>query len=198
VDAGPAVDAEPHTDQDPASASPGAGGGNGPLGPTAQGADGAPASTPVPAHPTARAPVEQAFRIVKVASVDLDLPEQFPLVSLEEVEPAHRKLAFRIGMAEGVALAHVLGGTAAARPLTHDLFAQVLQRFGIDILAVRLTGRRGSTYLAELDLLGPDGRRVLPCRPSDGICLALRRPVPAPVLVDERLLASTDDVTPRR
>jgi uncharacterized protein len=148
--------------------------------------------------PVAVSPPDQAFRIVKVASVEVDLPEQFPVVTLEEVEEQHRRISFRIGMAEGTALAHAVDGTAAPRPLTHDLFAQVLGRFSIDILAVRLVGRRGSTYLAELDLLGPDGRKVLPCRPSDGICLALRQRGGAPVLVDDRLLSTTGNVFPLR
>jgi bifunctional DNase/RNase len=34
------------------------------------------------------------------------------------------------------------------------------------------------------------------CRPSDGIVLALRMPVPAPILVDERLLDEVGDVVP--
>jgi len=42
----------------------------------------------------------------------------------------------------------------------------------------------------------PGGREVLDCRPSDGIVLALRMPVPAPILVDERLLDDAGDVAP--
>ncbi|MHB1852420.1 MAG: bifunctional nuclease family protein, partial [Acidimicrobiales bacterium] len=96
----------------------------------------------------------------------------------------------------GVALAHAIGGTSAPRPLTHDLFAETLERYGIDVVAVRLTGRTGATYFAELVLVGPVGRSVLSCRPSDGICLALRQRVPAPVLCDERLFSPGVDVPP--
>jgi bifunctional DNase/RNase len=35
------------------------------------------------------------------------------------------------------------------------------------------------------------------CRPSDGLVLALRMPVPAPILVDERLLEGSGDVAPQ-
>ncbi len=140
-----------------------------------------------------------AYRLVCDVSVDVALPDQFPTVTLKDAEDAegrHDPLAFRIGMAEGVALAHALAGTAAPRPLTHDLFALALERLGVEILAVRLTGRIGATYLAELDLKGPAGREVLSCRPSDGICLALRQRVPAPVLCDERLFEIAGDVPP--
>lgn len=137
-----------------------------------------------------------AFRLVNVLSVEVTLPDQYPVVTLEEAEPRRRRLAFRIGMAEGAALAHALAGTEAPRPLPPDLFSQVIQRFGIEVVAVRLVGRRGSTYLAELDLVGPKGRELVSCRPSDGIALALRQRLPAPVLADERLLATAGDVTP--
>jgi len=61
---------------------------------------------------------------------------------------------------------------------------------------VRLTGRQRGNYLAELDLMTSQGRERVVCRASDGIVLALRMPVPAPILVDERLLDEAGDVVP--
>jgi hypothetical protein len=72
----------------------------------------------------------------------------------------------------------------------------VLQRAHVDVVAVRLTGREEGNLLAELDLMTPGGREMIDCRPSDGLVLALRMPVPAPVLVDERLLEDGGDVAP--
>jgi bifunctional DNase/RNase len=136
----------------------------------------------------------RTFRVVRVVSVHVPLPEQYPVVVLEDAEVEGRRLSFRIGTAEGAALAHALRGTRAARPLTQDLFCQALERFGIDVLAVRLTARVGPTHLAEIELVGPGGSQVLACRPSDGLCLALGRRVPAPVLVDDRLFSADGDV----
>jgi uncharacterized protein len=153
-----------------------------------------PSQETAPEQPSGAA---RTFRIVRVVSVGIELPDQYPTLTLEEVETARRRLSFRIGVAEGVALSHVLGRTTAPRPLTHDLFGLVLQRFTIDVVAVRLVGRRGATYLAELELMGGHRREVLDCRPSDGIALALRQRVPAPVLADERLLAAAGDVSPQ-
>jgi uncharacterized protein len=82
------------------------------------------------------------------------------------------------------------------RPMTHELFIQVMQQARIDVIAVRLTGRDEGNLLAELDLMTPGGRVRVDCRPSDGIVLALRMPVPAPVLADERLLEDVGDVVP--
>jgi bifunctional DNase/RNase len=83
------------------------------------------------------------------------------------------------------------------RPLTHELFARVLQQVRVDVIAVRVTGREQGNYLAELDLMASTGRERVPCRPSDALVLALRTPVPAPILVDERLLESSADVVPQ-
>jgi bifunctional DNase/RNase len=132
-----------------------------------------------------------------VDGVSMDLPSQFPTVTLLESEPPLRSLVFPIGLPEGTALALALRRMESPRPMTHELFAQVLGRAHIDVIAVRLIGREQGNYLAELDLMAPNGRERLSCRPSDGLVLAQRMPVPAPILVDERLLESSADVVPQ-
>jgi uncharacterized protein len=129
--------------------------------------------------------------------VAMDLPSPYPTVTLVESEPPMRSLVFPIGLTEGTALALALRRMESPRPMTHELFIQVLQRLRVDVIAVRLTGRDQGNYLAELDLMAPAGRERMACRPSDGLVLALRMPVPAPILVDERLLDQADDVVPQ-
>jgi bifunctional DNase/RNase len=136
------------------------------------------------------------FRVMDVQDVALDLPSQYPAVTLAESEPPLRVLVFPVGLPEGTAMAQALRRMEGRRPMTHELFVQVLQRARIDVIAVRLVGREEGNLLAELDLMTPAGREVLDCRPSDGIVLALRMPVPAPILVDERLLDQAGDVAP--
>jgi len=140
---------------------------------------------------------EPQFRVMDVMSVTVELPDQYPLVTLQEAEPPLRELSFRVGLPEGVALAYALRGVSTPRPLTHELFTTVLQRLRADLIAVRLVSRQGSTYGAEMDVMTAQGREVVPCRPSDGIVLAARQVVAAPILADERLLAGTGDVTPQ-
>lgn len=139
---------------------------------------------------------EPRFRVMDVMSVTVELPDQYPLVTLQEAEPPLRELSFRVGLPEGVALAYALRGVSTPRPLTHELFTTVLQRLRADLVAVRLVSRQGSTYGAEMDVMTAQGREVVPCRPSDGIVLAARQVVSAPILADERLLVGTGDVVP--
>jgi bifunctional DNase/RNase len=129
-----------------------------------------------------------------VMDVTLELPGQYPMITLQEAEPPLRHLTFPVGMAEGTALAYALRRLETPRPLTHELLASILQRLAVDVVAVRLVGRRAGTYLAELDLMSARGREVLSCRPSDGIAVALRQVVAAPVLADARLLSGDGDV----
>lgn len=133
--------------------------------------------------------------IVEIASVDADLPRQRAVVVLRERdERADRQLAFAIGLVDASALAYAVHGARPPRPGVHDLASRVVQAFDLEVVAVRLVGRQGQTYFAEVDVRGPSGTETFPCRPSDGLGLAIRQPVPAPMLVDERLFAVDGDV----
>ena len=136
------------------------------------------------------------YRMALVSSVTLDLPHQHPSVVLRETESPRRQLTFSVGLQDGIALSHALRRVPTPRPLTHELMADVLAGFDIDLVAVRLVGRQGSTYFAELDLRGRNGRSVHSCRPTDALTLALRQAVPVPVLIDSRLFESSGDVAP--
>ncbi len=155
-----------------------------------------PAAEPEPEPAAAPVPVGPAFRVMDVEDVALELPSTYPAVTLVESEPPMRQLVFPVGLPEGTALAQALRRMEGRRPMTHELFMQVLQRARIDVIAVRLVGREEGNLLAELDLMTPGGRERVDCRPSDGLVLALRMPVPAPILVDERLLENLGDVAP--
>lgn len=148
---------------------------------------------PDPVPPT----TPPAFRVMDVEDVSLELPAQFPSVTLGESEPPMRQIVFPVGLPEGAALAQAMRRMRGRRPMTHELFMDVLQRAHIEVIAVRLTGREDGNLLAELDLMTPSGRERVDCRPSDGLVLALRMPVPAPILVDERLLEDAADVVPQ-
>jgi bifunctional DNase/RNase len=149
-----------------------------------------------PPEPAPAPSPEVTFRVMDVDDVSLELPQQYPAVTLVETESPMRALVFPVGLTEGTAMAQALRRMDSRRPMTHELFVTVLQRARIEVIAVRLVGREEGNYLAELDLMTPGGRERVDCRPSDGLILALRMPVPAPILVDERLLEDLGDVAP--
>jgi hypothetical protein len=158
-----------------------------------------PVGVPAPPEPTGGVPAPAEFpdyRMAIVSSVTLDLPNQHPQVCLRELESPRRQLTFSVGMPDAVALSHVQRRIPTPRPLTHELMTEVLQRFDIDLVAVRIVGRAGNVYFAELDLRGRSGRSVHSCRPTDALILALHQPVQVPVLVDARLFETDGDVLP--
>jgi len=136
------------------------------------------------------------FSVALVSAVNVDLPNQHPTVVLRELESPRRQLSFSIGLPDGVVLSHAMRRIPTPRPLTHELLSEILQGFAIDVVAVRLVGRQGAVYFAEIDLRGRNGRSVHSCRPSDGLTIALLQPVPVPILIDRRLFEQAGDVTP--
>jgi len=134
--------------------------------------------------------------LVAVAGVEMELPGPNPEVVLHETQEPWRELRIPVGLAEGTAIAYAWRGIPTPRPLTHELFAEVLERHDVTVAALRITARRGQLFLAELDTMGPRGRRVMPCRPSDGIALVLRRHLPTPVLVADWVFAGPGPAPP--
>jgi uncharacterized protein len=131
-----------------------------------------------------------------VSSVNVDLPNQNPTVILRETESPRRQLSFSIALTDGVTLSHAVRRIPTPRPITHELLSSIIQGFDIDVVAVRLVGRQGGLYFAELDLRGRNGRAVYSCRPSDALTVALLQPVPVPILIDRRLFEEVGDVAP--
>lgn len=131
----------------------------------------------------------EQWRVAGVAGVRLELPGVHPEVLLQEREAPWRELRIPVGFAEGTAIAYAFRALPTARPLTHSLMVDLLDLHAVEIVALRIVGRTGAVFLAELDTTGPKGRQVVSCRPSDGLALVLRQKIPAPVLVAEALLA---------
>lgn len=79
-------------------------------------------------------------------------------------------------------------GVPAERPMTHDLFADVLEDVGVTLDRVRIDDIEDGTFYAKLDLVvdrtDGDGKIVRDARPSDGIALAVRAGCPILVAVD--------------
>jgi uncharacterized protein len=137
-------------------------------------------------------PADQVWRVATVVGVYMDLPSQYPEVVLQEQDPPWRELRIPVGLPEGTALSYAHKGLDTPRPLTHQLFSEVIERHGVSIEAVRITARRSGIFHAELDTTSRSGRHIVPCRPSDALALVLRQRMPTPVMVADWLFDSED------
>ena len=62
--------------------------------------------------------------------------------------------------------------------------------------ARNIWGRAAGVVSAEMEISSPRGREKVPCRPTDGLTLAYRQGVKAPILADVRLFDPDADVAP--
>ena len=84
-----------------------------------------------------------------VVGVRVEMPNNQPIVLLREVG-GDRYLPIWIGPGEATAIAFAQQGMTPARPLTHDLFKDVLEAVGQQLTEVRITDLRDGVFYAEL------------------------------------------------
>ncbi|CAM5499044.1 bifunctional nuclease family protein [Streptomyces californicus] len=109
-----------------------------------------------------------------VVGVRVELASNQPIVLLREVGgDRYRPYLDRSGGGDRDRLRPA--GHGLPRPLTHDLFKDVLEALGQELAEVRITDLREGVFYAELVFAG--GVEVS-ARPSDAIALALRTGTP--------------------
>jgi bifunctional DNase/RNase len=127
---------------------------------------------------------------MEVVGVRVEMPSNSPIVLLKE-QQGDRYLPIWIGANEASAIALAQQGVTPPRPLTHDLFRDVVTAFGRTLLEVRITAMRDMVFYAELVF---DGGLQVSARPSDAIALALR--TGATIYGAEEVLAESSILIP--
>lgn len=79
-----------------------------------------------------------------------------------------------IGFDEAASIARGIDAEDIGRPLTHDLFLDVVEELGGRIDRVVVSDVEDGTYLADLHLDTPRDGIVVDARPSDSLALAAR------------------------
>jgi len=110
---------------------------------------------------------------LELVGVRVELPANQPIVLLKE-KTGSRYLPIWIGAVEATAIAFALQGVETPRPLTHDLFVDVMEQLGVQLDAVHVTELREGTFYAELHLTHGERSYTISSRPSDAIALASR------------------------
>ena len=105
-----------------------------------------------------------------MVGVRVEMPTSQPIVLLRERD-GDRYLPIWIGAAEATAIAFAQQGVVPPRPLTHDLFKDVIEALGRTLEEVRIMALRDGVFYAELVF---DGGVEVSARSSDAIALALR------------------------
>ncbi len=123
-----------------------------------------------------------------LSNILIDEQTDQQMIFLTERDGA-RRLPIAIGPLEALAIDRAVKGQRFARPLTHDLLVQTLERTGWTVAEVQITELKDGTFYARIRIQGPQGEMVeLDCRPSDAIALLVRIPG-TPLTVEEAVLA---------
>jgi bifunctional DNase/RNase len=120
-----------------------------------------------------------------VGGLVLDPSNQAPIVVLKDAT-GQVTLPIWIGIPEATSIASAIKQVVMPRPLTHDLFYELLLDLGVTVQRVVITELKDSTYYAELVLGQGDRVTILDSRPSDAIAMALR--AHAPIYVAQQVL----------
>jgi bifunctional DNase/RNase len=120
-----------------------------------------------------------------VEGIRVSLMNYQRVVILKEKE-ADRYLPIWIGPAEADAITVRLQEVAVARPLTHDLLRDVLDKLGAQVESVLVNDLADDTFYARIYLTVNGERIEIDSRPSDAIALAVR--VQVPIYAEETVL----------
>lgn len=122
---------------------------------------------------------------MKVMGIALDTRSGSPIVVLHDLENK-KALPIWIGSAEASAIIRKIEKLAVARPMTHDLVVDVVDKTGYTVDRVEINDVKEETYFATIFLVKDDEVIEIDSRPSDAIAIAMR--AEAPIYVTENVL----------
>jgi bifunctional DNase/RNase len=125
-------------------------------------------------------PKGTAMLRMKIEGVGFDHRKQ-TVVVLKDWD-SEKRLPIWIGAAEARSIALQLEGTAAPRPLAHDLLMNCIRAAGGRVVRVVINDLQDGTFYATVDIDTGTEIKHIDSRPSDAIALAVR--ADCPVFVD--------------
>jgi bifunctional DNase/RNase len=114
---------------------------------------------------------------MNIYGVSFDMVGKQPIVLLKTAD-GNKFLPIWIGHPEAAAILMKLQDAATPRPMTHDLFTDILDRLEARVVRIAVTELRENTFYA-LITVAVDGTEIeIDSRPSDAIALAVRAEAP--------------------
>ena len=118
------------------------------------------------------------MQLMSIYGVSFDMVCKQPIVLLK-TEEGNKFLPIWIGHPEAAAILMKLQGQETPRPMTHDLFVDLVGQVGAECESVTVTELKDNTFYAQINL-SVNGQTVeIDSRPSDALALAVR--VDAPI-----------------
>ena len=125
---------------------------------------------------------------MKVMGIALDTRTGSPIVVLHDKDN-RKALPIWIGSAEASAIIRKIENLTVARPMTHDLVINIIDKLGYSLEKVLINDVEKDTYYATLYLKNDKDEEIeIDSRPSDAIALAIR--VDAPIFVTANVISN--------
>lgn len=121
--------------------------------------------------------------VISVLAVDPS--SKSPIMILKEIR-GERTLPIWIGILEAHAIASELEGIKLSRPMTHDLFKNILELLDIEVNRIEISDLKSNTYYALIYFTHKGDEISIDARPSDAIALSLR--FKTPIYVAEEVI----------
>ena len=122
-----------------------------------------------------------------IYGVSFDMVGKQPIVLLKTAD-GNKFLPIWIEHPEAAAILMKLQGASTPRPMTHDLFTEMLTQLDAKVVRIAVTELRDNTFYAMITI-AVDGTEIeVDSRPSDAIALAVRADAPifaAPEVIEE-------------
>ena len=133
---------------------------------------------------------------VVVDSIRVSLMSQQRVVILREIE-SDRYLPIMVGIYEAEHLTLALQGVEVSRPLTYDLFVNILDSLEAEVVHVEVVSLKDETFFGNIAININGSLHNIDSRPSDAMNLAIRLNVPIFVtedILDEAGMVPEDDL----
>ncbi len=100
------------------------------------------------------------------------------IIILKEDKESNASLTMFVGEPEFLAIAKEKKLVQTPRPLTHELYLNVLAETRIEFLRVEIYDLKEQTYFAQVIYKIDGGENIADARPSDALALAINRNLP--------------------
>jgi uncharacterized protein len=120
-----------------------------------------------------------------IYGVSFDMVGKQPIVLLKTAE-GNKFLPIWIGHPEAAAILMKLQGASTPRPMTHDLFTDMLDKLEARVIRIAVTELRENTFYAIVTVAIDGSEIEIDSRPSDAIALAVR--ADAPIFADDSVI----------
>lgn len=134
---------------------------------------------------------------VAIDSIRVSLMSQQRVVILRELN-SERYLPIMVGVYEAEHLTLALQDVEVSRPLTYDLFVNILDTLDAQVIHVEIVALKDETYFGNIVISINGTLHDIDSRPSDAMNLAVRLQVPifvADTVLEEAGLIPEDDLT---